>query len=336
MLASFHHPCRRLLHPLANSPGTSWQRTAVPFQQRRSLSFTLQTLSESFYDFALALPLPPSFPPYSTTIILTTVLSRVLFTLPVSIWAKKRQWRLETEVLPRLQNFKTDRLSKLRIEAQKLQNPFHSDREEYNKLKAAYLAAIATRRKELCKQYNCSILPTALLPAATQLPVFVGQTLFFGHLCARPTPFDFESFLTITSLSHPDPTAALPIALGLVSLANIETNQWFLDSAKLQRYEKSRKRLEEMRQKQIENGRVPMPTTNEVIRTTLRILSILRIVVGVMVDGAVVICWVTSAIFGLFQSWGFQWWERHRASRRIRLTAPAGSPKHISSPRKVA
>jgi inner membrane protein COX18 len=45
----------------------------------------MQGLCDGFLDLAIALPIPPSLPPYATTIILTTVAARVLL-LPVAIW----------------------------------------------------------------------------------------------------------------------------------------------------------------------------------------------------------------------------------------------------------
>jgi mitochondrial inner membrane protein COX18 len=77
-------------------------------------------IQDGFLDFALALPWPPSFPPYSSTIILLTVVSRLAFTIPFSVWvsalycrvrlscqltnrkAKRRQWRAEDLVVPAL------------------------------------------------------------------------------------------------------------------------------------------------------------------------------------------------------------------------------------------
>ena len=38
-----------------------------------------------FLDLALALPIPPDWPKYTTAIIATTVASRLIFTLPFSI-----------------------------------------------------------------------------------------------------------------------------------------------------------------------------------------------------------------------------------------------------------
>lgn len=50
---------------------------------------SIQTLTNGFLDLAIALPYPLSFPPYASTIVLTTVLTRALFTLPFSIWVSK-------------------------------------------------------------------------------------------------------------------------------------------------------------------------------------------------------------------------------------------------------
>lgn len=40
---------------------------------------------DAFLDLALALPIPPDWPKYTTAIIVTTVASRLIFTLPFSI-----------------------------------------------------------------------------------------------------------------------------------------------------------------------------------------------------------------------------------------------------------
>ena len=44
------------------------------------------SIYDGFLDLALALPWPSSFPPYSSTIILLTVASRLALTVPFSVW----------------------------------------------------------------------------------------------------------------------------------------------------------------------------------------------------------------------------------------------------------
>jgi len=66
------------------------------------MASTIQTVSDGFLDLALALPYSETMPAYSATIILTTVLTRLILTVPSSIWAKRRQWILEDVVVPKL------------------------------------------------------------------------------------------------------------------------------------------------------------------------------------------------------------------------------------------
>lgn len=47
---------------------------------------SLDVLKDGFLDLATALPIPPSWPAYSTAIILCTVLTRLAFTVPFSVW----------------------------------------------------------------------------------------------------------------------------------------------------------------------------------------------------------------------------------------------------------
>jgi mitochondrial inner membrane protein COX18 len=76
-------------------------------------------IQDRFLDFALALPCPGplSFPRYLSTTILLTVVSRLTFTIPFSVWVstlhqiisptdnrknKRRQWRAEDLAVPAL------------------------------------------------------------------------------------------------------------------------------------------------------------------------------------------------------------------------------------------
>ena len=52
-----------------------------------SRRFFVQDVCNGFLDLAIALPLPPSLPPYSSAIILVTIVSRFAL-LPISIWVR--------------------------------------------------------------------------------------------------------------------------------------------------------------------------------------------------------------------------------------------------------
>ena len=64
-------------------------RSSVIHRGRRTYVTTVvQYISGEFLDLAIALPYPLSWPPYASTIILTTVISRLVFTVPFSIWVR--------------------------------------------------------------------------------------------------------------------------------------------------------------------------------------------------------------------------------------------------------
>ena len=61
----------------------------VAFQSRRTfVSEIAGTLSEGFLDLALAIPYPEGVPVYSGTVILLTVATRLVFTVPFSLWVR--------------------------------------------------------------------------------------------------------------------------------------------------------------------------------------------------------------------------------------------------------
>ena len=68
--------------------GASYQQPRLGFalHQSRRTFVSLDVLKDGFLDLAIALPIPPSWPAYSTTIILCTVLTRLAFTVPFSVW----------------------------------------------------------------------------------------------------------------------------------------------------------------------------------------------------------------------------------------------------------
>ncbi|EPQ59457.1 hypothetical protein GLOTRDRAFT_103480 [Gloeophyllum trabeum ATCC 11539] len=184
-----------------------------------------------------------------------------------------------------------------------------------------YSELMKQRRKELYSEHKCSPISTMIIPPVSQLPLFVGFSLMLGRLSQPPTPFDSESFLTLTSLSHADPTATLPIALGLITLANVETSRWFISEDKRLAAIEIEKKNAERRGK----GEVVIEPS-KIVQSALRTLSVGRILIGAVVPGGVVLYWVTSAVFGLVQTWVFDWWESRRIKIRKQQSPPPASP----------
>jgi hypothetical protein len=209
-----------------------------------------------------------------------------------------------------------------------------------------------------------------LIPPLTQLPVFVGSSMFLARLSQAPnSAFDSEAFLTLTSLAHPDPTAALPIALGMITLANVESSRWFVSAVVREREDAERERVAEQRAQ----GRIVLEP-RKIVQSGLRLLSVGRILIGAVVPGvratlpllivislpfivlvlrktrqsdicigsflpmltpyadfgegglfliliffsfqSVVLYWVSSATFGLLQTWLFDYWDRRKSNPR--------------------
>jgi inner membrane protein COX18 len=137
------------------------------------------------------------------------------------------------------------------------------------------------RRKGLFAQHRCRPWVTMLIPPLTQLPVFVGSSMFLARLSQAPnSAFDSEAFLTLTSLAHPDPTAALPIALGMITLANVESSRWFVNAAAREREDAEQKRVAEQRAQ----GRIVLEP-RKIVQSGLRLLSVGRILIGAVVPG---------------------------------------------------
>lgn len=123
-------------------------------------------------------------------------------------------------------------------------------------------------------------MTTLVIPPFTQLPVFVGCSIALAHISQHPTPLDSESFLTLSTLVHPDPTATLPIALGFITLANVESSRWFITDQQREREVKVQRWKEE---KIAKGERVIEP--QKIIKSALRLVSVGRILIASMVPG---------------------------------------------------
>jgi inner membrane protein COX18 len=140
---------------------------------------------------------------------------------------------------------------------------------------------LTARSKQLFEEHNCQPLPSIIVPPLSQLPFFFITTIALGRLSLDPTPFDSESFLTLTTLAHPDPTLTLPIVLGILTMANVESGNWVMNAA-----EREQTRLIEARNaKRIAEGGKPNIEPRKILRTVLRSLSVGRIILASITPG---------------------------------------------------
>lgn len=148
------------------------------------------------------------------------------------------------------------------------------------KMKAHYQSQLKARQKELCKENNCSVLPTMLIPPVTQLPLFVGLSMVFGRASVPPTVLDSEAFFTLTSLSHADPTVTLPIILGVITFANVDASRWFMTpEARLREQQ-----VAEWTAKRRAAGETVVEP-KRIFQSTLRIAAVGRILFAALVPG---------------------------------------------------
>ncbi|EGO01870.1 hypothetical protein SERLA73DRAFT_48670 [Serpula lacrymans var. lacrymans S7.3] len=182
---------------------------------------------------------------------------------------------------------------------------------------------LTDRRTQLLSEHRCRPLPTMLIPPLTQLPLFMGFSVVLNRLSQSPTPFDSESFFTLSTLAHADPTATLPIALGFITLANVETSRWFITDQQREREKKVAKWKEE----RLSQGHTILEP-QKIIKSALRLVSVGRILVGTMVPGGVILYWVTSATFGLIQTWIFDYWEMRRKKHISQRQPSPKASKH--------
>ena len=165
------------------------------------------------------------------------------------------------------------------------------------------------------------------------------------RLSLDPTPFDSEAFLTLITLTHPDPTLTLPIVLGMLTMANVESSNWFMNAVEREQM----RRIEEQDAKAVAEGGKPKIRPKSVIKSGLRILSVARIAVCAMMPGvcddlplqslhfltcdvqSVALYWVTSATFGLLQTWFFDWQDLRRRRRNAVTSKPPPVPLAVKS-----
>lgn len=203
---------------------------------------------------------------------------------------------------------------------------------------------LTARRKELFKIHKCRPLPSIIIPPLSQLPIFIIGTIVFGRLSLDPTPFDSESFLTLTTLAHPDPTMTLPILLGVITMANVESSNWVMNAAERERS----RQIEEKNAKIRAEGGQPNIEPKKLIKSGLRLLSVGRILIAAITPGvshyisscpqrrpddlqSIALYWVTSAAFGLIQTWVMDWLDIRRRRRRAINNPPMVPPTPTSA-----
>ena len=80
---------------------------------------------------------------------------------------------------------------------------------------------------------------------------------------------------------HPDPTMTLPVVLGFLTMANVESGNWVMNAAE----HEQQRQIAERESKRISEGGKPRLHPGKVLKTLLRGLSIVRIIIAAITPG---------------------------------------------------
>ncbi|KIJ56605.1 hypothetical protein M422DRAFT_149248, partial [Sphaerobolus stellatus SS14] len=164
------------------------------------------------------------------------------------------------------------------------------------------------KRDELFKIHRCSPMVTILVPTMVQIPIFVGLSTIFLHAANMPgSVLRDESFWTLQSLAHPDTTMALPVIVGLLSIATVETSRWFTSEQRARNIAAAQEKAAVERAK----GAIRINPMKH-IKSIMSGLSVARVFLTALVPGSVELYWLTSAVGGLLTNWFVNYTDRLR------------------------
>ena len=104
--------------------------------------------------------------------------------------------------------------------------------------------------------------------------------MVLGRASIPPSVLDSEAFLTLTSLTHGDPTLTLPILLGVVTFANVDATRFFATPERIAREQ----RQEEYNAKKRAAGET-VYQPRKIFQNTLRLAAVGRILIAALVPG---------------------------------------------------
>ncbi|KAG9126473.1 hypothetical protein FRC07_003289 [Ceratobasidium sp. 392] len=210
----------------------------------------------------------------------------------ISDKSRARAYRREHVVGPELQAWREKT-------KESVGKAFARDKKPYEEYQAEMRRLQVAKIKELNKIHRCSPLPTMIAPFAVHAPLFILATASFRQAAIMHTapmnPLASESFLTLPSLAHVDPTGVLPIAVGLLMFSNIELGRLSRPAKQVAPALDTSTR---------ETPATEPPRVSSLVAALengLRGASILFIWVAMQSPGAVVLYWLTSASYTLIE-----------------------------------
>ncbi|KAF9406923.1 Cytochrome c oxidase assembly protein cox18, mitochondrial [Podila epigama] len=221
--------------------------------------------------------------PWWATIFCATFLLRTVITAPVAIYQQRAIGRM-MELTPVMQAW----LETLKTSVSVDHKIKGRDYATFNKeIQKAYRAKVS----ELYSANHCNPRVSFLLPWV-QIPLFITTSLTIRGMAGYPLPFIGDSSLPaepgfvqggtlwFTDLSASDPTWITPVAIGAISLLNVELNGLMMSKT---------------------------PTRNQIIfRNIFRALSISMIPIAHEAPMAICLYWLSSASYSVMQNVAFR------------------------------
>ncbi|OWZ55704.1 hypothetical protein C349_01906 [Cryptococcus neoformans var. grubii Br795] len=153
---------------------------------------------------------------YGTTLILLTLIVRTAFTLPVSLWQKKRAKKMQIVVAPEMKIINEHLAETVAKECRKKGVGY-----------AEYLIELRRQlrkaQKAVHKKHNIHPWVTTWAPLVAHIPIFVTLSLTIRRALDLPgSPMASESFLWLDSLGQADGYGILPLVGMAVAFGNAE------------------------------------------------------------------------------------------------------------------
>ncbi|KAK8865768.1 hypothetical protein IAR55_000915 [Kwoniella newhampshirensis] len=209
--------------PVASSPSESTSTSAlnsldsilpsVPADDPVPVSSFLDPIVNPLSDLLLNIPHPLG---YGTTIILLTLIVRTTFTLPISIWQRKRALRAQRLVQPELKAINERLAISLKEECRK-------KGASYNQYLTELRRQLAIAQKDLNKKHRTHPFITTWSPLLIHIPIFVTLSLTIRKALDVPgSIMASDSFWWLERLGDSDPYGILPLVGMGVAFGNAE------------------------------------------------------------------------------------------------------------------
>ncbi|WVO13188.1 hypothetical protein L204_100800 [Cryptococcus depauperatus] len=187
--------------------------TPIPDDLLQPASTFLDPYIHPLSDLLISLPHPLG---YGVSIIVITLVVRTVFTLPVSLWQKRRAKRMQDLVAPQI-SATNERL------ARSLADDYRRKGLGYTEYLLELRRQMIITQKALHKKYRVQPFITQWTPLLTHIPLFITLSLTIRRAVDLPdSPLASDSFLWLDHLGQADSTGILPLAGMLVAFGNAE------------------------------------------------------------------------------------------------------------------